>query len=86
MYGVENRFKVQLLLGLKGSPLVGGTIPNFVSPYTEVEELELKHPRFITAPIGLNGVVLICWIGMLQWDSFKAQRKYHFKAVFHAMH
>ena len=35
MYGVENRFKMQLLLGLKGSPLVGGTITNFVTPEAE---------------------------------------------------
>ena len=32
MYGVENRFKMQLLLGLKGSPLVGAGILNFVTP------------------------------------------------------
>ena len=32
MYGVEKRFKMQLFLGLKGSPLVGGTILNFVTP------------------------------------------------------
>ena len=32
MYGVEKRFKMQLLLGLKGSPLVGATILNFVTP------------------------------------------------------
>ena len=32
MYGVENRFKMQLLLGLKGSPLVGVRIVNFVPP------------------------------------------------------
>ena len=32
MYGVENRFKMQLLLGLKGSPLVGVGITNFVTP------------------------------------------------------
>ena len=38
MYGVENRFKMQLLLGLKGSPLVGVGITNFVTP-------ELGPPR-----------------------------------------
>ena len=32
MYGVEKRFKMQLLLGLKGSPLVGAGILNFVTP------------------------------------------------------
>ena len=32
MYGVEKRFKMQLLLGLKGSPLVGARIVNFVPP------------------------------------------------------
>ena len=32
MYGVENRFKMQLFLGLKGSPLVGARIVNFVPP------------------------------------------------------
>ena len=32
MYGVENRFKIKLLLGLKGSPLVGVGILNFVPP------------------------------------------------------
>ena len=32
MYGVENRFKMQLFLGLKGSPLVGVRIVNFVPP------------------------------------------------------
>ena len=32
MYGVEKRFKMQLLLGLKGSPLVGVGITNFVTP------------------------------------------------------
>ena len=32
MYGVENRFKMQLLLGLKGSPLVGVGILNFATP------------------------------------------------------
>ena len=32
IYGVENRFKMQLLLGLKGSPLVGVGITNFVTP------------------------------------------------------
>ena len=35
MYGVEKRFKMQLLLGLKGSPLVGGGILNFVTPESE---------------------------------------------------
>ena len=29
MHGVENHLKMQLLLGLKGSPLVGGTINQF---------------------------------------------------------
>jgi hypothetical protein len=32
MYGVEKSFKMQLLLGLKGSPLVGARIVNFVTP------------------------------------------------------
>ena len=32
IYGVEKRFKMQLLLGLKGSPLVGVRIVNFVPP------------------------------------------------------
>ena len=32
MYGVEKRFKMQLLLGLKGSPLVGARIVDFVTP------------------------------------------------------
>ena len=32
MSGVENRFKMQLFLGLKGSPLVGVRIVNFVPP------------------------------------------------------
>ena len=32
MYGVEKRFKMQLFLGLKGSPLVGAGILNFVTP------------------------------------------------------
>ena len=40
MYGVENRFKMQLLLGLKGSPLVGVRIVNFVPP-----DLEGADPR-----------------------------------------
>ena len=32
MHGVENRFTMQLLLGLEGSPLVGAGILNFVPP------------------------------------------------------
>ena len=32
MYGVETRFKMQLFLGFKGSPLVGAGILNFVTP------------------------------------------------------
>ena len=35
MYGVENRFKMQLFLGLKGSPLVGVGITNFATPEEE---------------------------------------------------
>ena len=38
MYGVENRFKMQLLLGLKGSPLVGVGITNFVTPEVTVAD------------------------------------------------
>ena len=37
MYGVENQFKLQLLLGLKGSPLVGGKTTNFVPPCDEAD-------------------------------------------------
>ena len=35
MYGVEKSFKMQLLLGLKGSPLVGARITNFFVPPEE---------------------------------------------------
>ena len=46
MYGVENRFKMQLLLGLKGSPLVGARILNFVPPDVRGEPLhEHEGPR-----------------------------------------
>ena len=34
----------------------------------------------------VNEVVLSCWIPMVQWGSFKAQQKLHFKAFFHAVH
>ena len=42
MYGVEKRFKMQLFLGLKGSPLVGATILNFVTPEHDRGELLLQ--------------------------------------------
>ena len=45
MYGVEKRFKMQLLLGLKGSPLVGAGIRNFVTPEYE---REVKQKRIFT--------------------------------------
>ena len=43
MYGVEKRFKMQLLLGLKGSPLVGATILNFVTPELKSMNADCKN-------------------------------------------
>ena len=47
MYGVEKRFKMQLLLGLKGSPLVGVGILNFVTPevggYASTEKITKEY-------------------------------------------
>ena len=51
MYGVEKRFKMQLLLGLKGSPLVGVRIVNFVTPDLVVGVLvavEKAEPRRVS--------------------------------------
>ena len=48
MYGVEKGFKMQVLLGLKGSPLVGVRIVNFVPPellrrgQRDLERLDLE--------------------------------------------
>ena len=55
MYGVENRFKMQLFLGLKGSPLVGVRIVNFVPP--DIEPVRLEHP--VRAQPFLAGVVRV---------------------------
>ena len=51
MYGVENRFKMQLLLGLKGSPLVGVRIVNFVPP----EPGSTKTPKYGTGAASGGG-------------------------------
>ena len=45
MYGVEKRFKMQLLLGLKGSPLVGARIVNFVPPDEQPDQLLQRVAR-----------------------------------------
>ena len=49
MYGVEKRFKMQLLLGLKGSPLVGAKILNFVTP-----ELQVAYHRLVLHPLAVH--------------------------------
>ena len=70
MYGVEKRFKMQLLLGLKGSPLVGVRIVNFVPPEAPPageREFESRSPvqREPASPL-FAGVVLGCWIPISQ--------------------
>ena len=50
MYGVENRFKMQLLLGLKGSPLVGVRIVNFVPP--DAGPVRVPHAAVAAAALG----------------------------------
>ena len=48
MYGVESRFKMQLLLGLKGSPLVGARILNFVTPEKKLEQAKQEYLNVLT--------------------------------------
>ena len=61
MHGVENRFKMQLLLGLKGSPLVGATILNFVAP-------DLCHVRKVGATAAPKKVELAILRGFKHLD------------------
>ena len=66
--------------------LVGGVLrPQIIQGRSHLPVKKMKDKKQLALKQKVE-VVLACWNGMVQWGSSKAQQKWQFEAVFHAVH